>query len=77
MALFMGVHDLSKDMGGGWEGYKKACDELGCRAVHAYTNDEKKMGYCVTDASSIDKVRQAHNNADIPLEDLFEVNRSE
>lgn len=48
MALFLGVHDLNKDMGSGWEGYKKVCAEIGCRVV----------------------------NASIPLEDVFEVNRS-
>ncbi|MBI2515179.1 DUF4242 domain-containing protein [Candidatus Wolfebacteria bacterium] len=77
MALFLGVHDLNKDMGDGWAGYKKACEELGCHALHAYSNDEKKVGYCVTEASSADGVRKAHENADISLEDVFEVNRSE
>ena len=77
MALFFGIHDLKKNMGGGWEGYKKACEELGCRAIHAYSSDEKKVGYCVTEASSVDEVRKAHDNANIPLEDVFEVNRSE
>lgn len=77
MALFLGVHDLNKDMGGGWEGYKKACEELGCHAIQAYANDEKKVGYCVTEASSIDEVRKAHDKANTPLEDVFEVDRSE
>lgn len=77
MALFLGVHDLKKDMGSGWAGYKAACKELGCRAIHAYSNDEKKVGYCVTEAASLDEVRRAHENANIPLEDVFEVDRSE
>ena len=77
MALFLGVHDLKKNMGSGWEGYKKACAEVGCRAIHAYSNNERKVGYCVTEASSADEVRKAHENANISLEDVFEVNRSE
>lgn len=77
MALFLGVHDLNKGMGSGWEGYKEACAELGCRALHAYGSDEKKVGYCVTEASSVDEVRKAHANANIPLEDVFEVERTE
>ena len=77
MALFFGVHDLKKNMGNGREGYKKACTEVGCRAIHAYSNDVKKVGYCVTEALSVDEVRKAHENANIPLEDVFEVNHSE
>lgn len=77
MALFLGIHDLKKDTGSGWTGYKRACEELGCRAIHAYSNGEKKVGYCVTEASSVDEVRKAHNKANIALEDVFEVNRSE
>lgn len=77
MALFLGVHTLQKDMGGGWTGYKKACEELGCRAINSYSSNEKGVAYCVTEAISAAVVLEAHKNANVPVDDVFEVDRSE
>ncbi len=77
MALFIGVHTLKEDMGGGWDGYKNACTDLGIRAVCSYVSSEKGMAFCVTEASSVDKVRKAHENSKVPVDDIYEVGYSE
>ncbi len=77
MALFIGVHTLKEDMGGGWTGYKKACDDIGIRPVCSYSSSEKGVAYCITEASSVDEVSKAHENAKVPVDDIFEVDYSE
>ena len=75
--LFIGLHILKEDMGGGWTGYKKACEELGCRAIRSYSSSEKGLAYCITEAASSDQVLKAHKNASVPVDDVFEVILSE
>lgn len=77
MALFLGVHTLQKDMGGRWTAYKRACEEFGCRAITSYSSSKKGVAYCVTEAPSAEKVFEAHRNANVPVDDVFEVDRSE
>ena len=79
MSLFIGLHTLPLPEGvkDNWEGYKKSCADLGIRAIHAYSSDEKGVAYCITDASSAEEVLRAHKNADVPVDDVFEVNRAD
>ncbi len=79
MALFLGVHTLPlpKSVTGSWESYKSTCTDLGISALHAYSSDEKGVAYCITEASSSDAVLEAHQKADVPVDDVFEVVRSE
>lgn len=77
MALFIGVHTVQDDMGGGWEGYKAAASARGIKALRSYMGKEKKMAYCVTEADSADQIHQAHADAKVPIDDVFEVALSE
>ena len=80
MAQFLGVHK-STDIGvmtdqqavDGFKKYKEAATKMGLNATHAYYSLEKGFAYCITEAESADKVREAHAGVDIPLEDVIEV----
>ena len=80
MAQFLGVHKTG-DMGAmtdedatnGFHKYKEAAAKMGLNATHAHYSLEKGFAYCLTEAQSADQVRQAHANAEIPLEDVIEV----
>src|SRR3990170_495611 len=52
---------------------KDAASKMGLNATHAYYSLEKGFAYCITEAESADKVREAHASVDIPLEDVIEV----
>ncbi|KKS05045.1 hypothetical protein A2W45_01640 [Candidatus Curtissbacteria bacterium RIFCSPHIGHO2_12_41_11] len=80
MAQFLGVHK-STDIGvmtdqqavDGFNKYKEAATKIGLNATHAYYSLEKGFAYCITEAESADKVREAHASIDMPLEDVIEV----
>ena len=80
MAQFLGVHKTA-DIGAmtdqaaadGFHKYKDAARKMGLNATHAYYSLEKGFAYCITEAESADKVREAHAGVDIPLEDVIEV----
>ena len=80
MAQFLGVHK-STDIGvmtdqqsvDGFNKYKEAASKMGLNATHAHYSLEKGFAYCITEAESADKVREAHASVDIPLEDVIEV----
>ncbi|OGD90950.1 hypothetical protein A3D07_02130 [Candidatus Curtissbacteria bacterium RIFCSPHIGHO2_02_FULL_42_15] len=80
MAQFLGVHKTA-DIGAmtdqaaadGFHKYKDAASKMGLNATHAYYSLEKGFAYCITEAESADKVREAHASVDIPLEDVIEV----
>ena len=80
MAQFLGVHKTSdigamtdEDAANGFHKYKEAAAKMGLNATHAHYSLEKGFAYCLTEAQSADQVRQAHANAEIPLEDVIEV----
>lgn len=78
MALFLGVHKIpadlaEKDIAAGYESYKKSAKDSGIHALSAVYSMEKGFAYCQTEAKTADEVRQAHANAQIPLEDVIEV----
>jgi hypothetical protein len=78
MAIFLGVHKLSSEMTDsqateGFEKYKESAKAKGLTPLSAIYSLEKGFAYCQTEADSADEVRQAHQGAEIPLEDVIEV----
>lgn len=57
----------------GFRKYKDAASKMGLNATHVHYSLEKGFAYCITEAESANKVREAHTSADIPLEDVIEV----
>lgn len=80
MAIFLGVHKLKpgmtdQDTREGFAKYKQNAQELGINPMSAVFNTEKGFAYCQTEADSTDQVREAHQKAGIPLEDVIEVEK--
>ncbi len=80
MAQFLGVHKTAdigvttdKEAADGFHKYKDAAAEMGLNATHAHYSLEKGFAYCVTEADSVDQVKEAHANANVPLEDVVEI----
>jgi len=79
MKTFLGVHNakeagLSHDqIANSFKSYKEAASKSGITAQHAYYSEEKGFAYCITEANSEEEVRKAHQEANIPLEDVVEV----
>ena len=62
-----------EDATNGFNKYKEAAIKTGLTPLHAHYSLEKGFAYCVTEAQSADQVRQAHAQAEVPLEDVIEV----
>lgn len=80
MSQFLGVHKLDQmdmasdqELADGFHKYKEAAAKLGLNATHAHYSLEKGFAYCLTEAENADQVRQAHADAQNPLEDVIEV----
>lgn len=80
MAQFLGVHKTGEigvmsdeDATNGFHKYKEAASKMGLSATHAHYSLEKGFAYCITEAASADKVREAHDAAQIPIDDVIEV----
>ena len=80
MAQFLGVHKTDQigvtgdqEAVNGFHKYKEAAAKLGLAAMHAHYSLERGFAYCLTEAETADQVREAHANAQIPLEDVIEV----
>ena len=78
MAVFMGIHKIPADMTAdqvkeGYGKYKTAATAKGLTPRHANFSMEKGFAYCETEAASAQEVRDAHADAEIPLEDVVEV----
>jgi len=78
MAIFLGVHKLGPGMDDteiaeGFGKYKEKAVAKGLRPIGAVYSIEKGFAYCQTEAESAEVVRQAHQEAEIPLEDVIEV----
>ena len=76
--VFMGKHKLQEgmtqaDAEEGWVKYKAAAQKKGLKPLHANLSVEKGFAYCETEAPSAQAVRDAHSEAEIPLEDVIEV----
>lgn len=78
MALFLGVHKITsgvtKDtIQHGYQTYKQSAQGMGLKTLGAVYSMEKGFAYCQTEANSKEEVRKAHENVQIPLEDVIEV----
>ena len=78
MPIYIGVHKLAPgmsetDVQDGWNTYKGEAQRMGLKPVRVRYNIEKGAAYCETEASSENEVRQAHQNVQVPLEDVVEV----
>lgn len=78
MALFLGIHKIpagmsEQEIAEGFANYKKSAASAGIHALSAVYNIEKGFAYCQTEAPSADMVRKAHEDVNVPLEDVIEV----
>ncbi len=78
MALFIGIHNMGNAMTDEmvkqtWESYKAACSKLGCSAKHAHASAEQGRAFCLTEADSADMVQKAHDEANVPVNEVLEV----
>lgn len=78
MAVFLGLHKVPSDMNDtqmteGFEKYKESARAKGLTPLSAVYSLEKGFAYCQTEAENADQVREAHQDAAIPLEDVVEV----
>lgn len=78
MAVFIGVHKIPAGLGeadlqNGWDSYKTEAQKRGLRPIRVRYNMEKGVAYCETEAPSENEVRDAHQNVQVPLEDVVEV----
>lgn len=78
MAQFLGIHegiDTDPQQTGGdpWEDYKSACPKHDCTPLHVHFNTSSGRAFCVTEANSADDVRAAHEEANIPIKEVIEV----
>lgn len=82
MAIFLGIHKIPEGMTEdqvkeGWEKYKESATSKGIQAISAVVSLDKGFAYCQTIANSADQVREAHEVAEIPIEDVVEVEKLE
>ena len=82
MALFLGMHDMGgpstdEETQANWSKYKAAAGKRGSKGLRVHYNSAKGKAFCLTEADSEDQVRAAHQDANIPLNDVLEVNISE
>ncbi len=78
MAIFLGVHNMgngvTEDMiAQSWEKYKAACVKAGLNAKHAHSTAVQGKAFCITEAESADAVQKAHDDAGVPVNEIFEV----
>lgn len=80
MPRYLGVHKLPADIRAeeireGWDAYRRSAESKGLKTVGAVYSLEKGFAYCQTDAASAEEVRSAHEKANIPIEDVIEIQR--
>ena len=78
MAIYVGIHKFSKNtdeevINKGWPKYKDACAKKGAKAIRLGYNLEKGEGHCITEASSEEVVREAHEEIEQIPEDIYEI----
>lgn len=78
MALFIGIHNMGgpvsdEAVANNWESYKAACTSLGCSPKHAHSNAGQGKAFCLTEADTADLVQKAHDNANVPVNEIIEV----
>jgi hypothetical protein len=81
MSIFLGVHKFTvgemtiDDTTKSWDSYKKAAEEMGLKPLQVLISLESGVAYCQTEAESEEQIKEAHEKADIPLEDIIKVQR--
>ena len=55
-----------------WTAYKEGCAKVGCQPKHAHYSTEQGKGYCITEADSADMVQKAHDEANVPVDEVVE-----
>jgi len=78
MTVFLGIHKLvpgmsETDVREGYEKYKQGAVAKGLKPLGAVVSMEKGFAYCQTEAQSAQEVKEAHEGAAVPLEDVVEV----
>lgn len=80
MPVFLGMHDFEKaltkeQMEDNWKRYSESAKLHGAEAWKVYYNLEAGRTWCVTEAKSAEDVNAAHNDVDLPTEELIEVQK--
>ena len=78
MPIFLGIHKLPSELTApeveeGYAKYKANATAKGLKPLSAIYSKDKGFAHCQTEAENADQVRQAHEGAAIPLEDVVEV----
>lgn len=78
MALFLGVHKLPSEMKEeelveSFDKYKETAKAKGITALSAVYSMEKGFAYCQTEADSAEQVKEAHADAEVPIDDVIEI----
>lgn len=78
MALFLGIHKVPQEaqeseIAEGYNKYKQSAQNMGLKPLGAVYSMAKGFAYCQTEANSAEEVRKAHENVQIPLEEVVEV----
>lgn len=64
MAIYLGIHsgiEMPEDqVDGAWAKYKESCENLYLKAHQLYYNVSEGKAYCITEAPSEEKVKEAH-----------------
>jgi hypothetical protein len=86
MKYFIDTHDRSK---GSWpsesvsddefieiyNGFEKACEEVGGADLGAHVNIAQGKAYCFTKGPDADAIRRAHEKLNFPFDSITEVRR--
>lgn len=62
-----------EDIKEGWEKYKVAATQRGLKPLHANLSVANGFAYCETEAPNAQAVRDAHEAAEVPVEDVIEI----
>ena len=78
MGTFLGIHDKGASVTddeavASWTAYKTAATAMGCTPKHSHYSAEKGKGFCVTEANSAEEVQKAHDNAKVPVNEIYEI----
>ena len=56
-----------------WEAFCKVAKDMGLKPLGVIVSMERRSALCQTEADSIEQVKKAHEEAHIPLEDVYKV----
>jgi hypothetical protein len=78
MPIFMGVHKFPGEteeatIKENWEKYKKSATDMGLKPLKVLVGLKAGVGYCQTEADSAEQVKEAHEKAEVPVDEVLEV----